>query len=166
MNNIISAIVLMIVIYLCATAVDKKQPENITDGVYVSIDTGVFRHKQQAYVPVNAPPKRNTRTQIGKTILKIRNTSFSDSLYLSRIEYYDAHGILLKNLIDSSLLVRPMATKEILVKGNEFKRRGDNFVVQWFLNDPMHKPIIEVVSFDIENRMLIRQDYVLLNTPQ
>ena len=163
MWKIISVIVLGATIYICALTAEKKQGAINIDGGAVSVDTGVLKYKQRAYVPVNAPVRTNKNTLLGKTILKVRNTSFTDSLYLTRVEYYDADGMLLKNFIQSILLVLPMATKEIVVQGNEFRKPGDNFIVQWYLNDPMHRPIIEAVSFDADSRMLMKQEGILLD---
>ena len=57
---------------------------------------------QDVYVPAysNLYYERAVRKTYFTVILSIRNISFSDSIYIERIEYYDSEGKLLREFIN------------------------------------------------------------------
>src|SRR5689334_5980789 len=163
MSNIIVVIILFLTLYICATITEKKQVTEVTPLQYVTLDASKYKYTGKVYVPVNLHGKRRNVRSLRKTILKIRNTSFSDSIYISRVECYDKQGMRVQSYIDSTLLVIPMATAEIPVRGKEFTGSGDNFIVQWHSNDSLHKPIIQVVGLDTENRVVATEHGTLIH---
>jgi hypothetical protein len=80
-------------------------------------------------------------------ILSLRNTSFSDTLYFDRIEYYDSNGKLLRKYIEKVLVLRPMESMEYIVEAAEKKGgAGANFVVSYLAKTGLkNKPFIETV---------------------
>ncbi len=162
MGRIIAVIILFITLIVCAILWEKRHQTEAPSFQHVSVDTSKVKNTKQVYVPVNWQSKTKSGAMATKTILKIRNTSFSDSIYVSRIGYYDIQGVLLKDFIDSALLVRPMTTTEITVKDNAFKTRGDNFIVQWHSADSLQKPLIQAISLDAQNKVLATEQGVII----
>ena len=162
MSRIITACVLFLTIYICATLAEKKQKLETSSFEYVSIDTSMLKHKKQVYVPVNLQGVAKKNKPVAKAVLKVRNTSFLDSIYLSRVDYYDTNGRLLKNFIDSILLIKPMTTADFTVKSDAFKEVGDNFIVQWHASELVQKPIIQVVGYDAAASVITTEHGVLL----
>ena len=164
MANIIAALLLLVTIYVCATYAEKEPKPEESTLQYISLDTARIKHTKHVYVPINPQIKKSDGARAAKTVLKIRNTSFSDSLYVSAVDYYGVTGKLLKNLIDSALLVRPMATTEITVRNNGLKTGGDNFIVRLHTCDSTHKPIVQAISMNTGNKVVTTdQGIILLN---
>ena len=78
--------------------------------------------------------------------LSIRNIGFTDSLFISKIDYYDSEGKLLKNYLSSAVLLKPMASMEVVVTSSEEKGgAGANFVVECLGNNLVNEPLIQTV---------------------
>lgn len=161
MTRVIAGVALVLVIYLCAAIASRKEKKEMVLPGYVSVDTVTLIRKGKVYVPVNVT--RNSLYQNTKTILKVRNTSFSDTIYLSGVEFYDKQGRMVNKLLDSFLLVRPMATTEIVIKGEDIKKTVDNFIVQWHSNSDTIKPIVQAITMDNRNRILVKETGVPLH---
>lgn len=89
---------------------------------------------QDVYVPAysNLYYERAVRKTYFTVILSIRNISFSDSIYIERIEYYDSEGKLLREFINKILILRPMESIEYIVESTDKKGGpGANFVVSY-----------------------------------
>ena len=164
MANVIAVFILFVTLYVCATIAEKKQKTQVSSFEYVDMDTVKIKHTKQVYVPVNVHSETPGNAPVYKTVLKMRNTSFSDHLYISRIDYYDKQGGLLKKFIDSTLLVKPMTTTEITVKSNAFKTIGDNFIVHWHSHDALHTPIIQAITMDVENRVVTTEQGIIITS--
>jgi hypothetical protein len=99
MSNAIAIFILFITLFICAAVDERKRKDEASFLQYVSLDTSRIKYTKLVYVPVNLPGKMGSGAPALKTILKIRNTSLSDSIYVSSVEYYNKQGMLLKNLI-------------------------------------------------------------------
>jgi hypothetical protein len=155
MIKLIALVALVVAIYVCAKYVQQGPSENgVKPFDPVAINIVSLKARQQIYVPVNLESHTRNGHRNIRTILKIRNTSSTDSAYLTRIDYYDTQGLLIKEFLEAAILVKPMATKEIVVKNNQFQTKGDNFLVHWHSNDPAHSPFVQTVSLDVANRVL------------
>lgn len=159
MLRIIAGLILLSTIFIYGMQEEKKQGNEVLPFSYVSIDTSSLAYKHRVYVPVNLQQKKSKQRE--KVLLKVRNTSFTDTIYLSHINYYDSQGALLSNLIDSALLIKPMATGEIMVKSKKFKEDVDNLIVQWYTNGTS-KPIVQAIIMDHKSRAVMTEKGVLL----
>jgi hypothetical protein len=160
MIRIIAGLILLSSLLIAGILTEKKQVKEAASLTYVSIDTSLLTYRHQAYVPVNFPQKKVKRHQ--KVLLKVRNTSFTDSIYLSRVDYYNSQGILLNSSIDSALLIKPMATGEIMVKSRQLKDTVDNLIVQWHSNSTL-KPIVQAITIDNRNRVVMNEEGIVLS---
>ena len=160
-NNIIAAIALGATLYFAAMFEEKRQVKDPVADLHVAVDTSTFKYKRVAYVPVNLPADNKQEKRAAKLILKIRNTSFSDSLYVFKVDYYDTNGKLISKVLDSGHVVLPMATREIHVDKHEPKIRVDNFIVAWRSNSEVH-PLIQVLSHSARNMAVVSDDKILI----
>ena len=159
MGRIISGLALLITLYICATIAERNEAKHESPDSYVAMDTSLLKFRSRAYVPVNL--RKTPGKPYEKLVLKIRNTSFLDSIYLSRVEYYNGDGKLLKGFIDSARLIKPMATGELVIKGDDLKEPGDNFIVHWH-SSSRSRPIIQSMVLDRGSRVLMTDHGVLL----
>ena len=104
---------------------------------------------QDIYVPAYSDIYYETETK--KTfltvILSLRNTSFQDTLYFDRIEYYDSNGKLLRKYITKVLMLRPLESMEYIVRADEKKGGpGANFIVSYMAKaNCKNPPLVETV---------------------
>lgn len=115
---------------------------------YVKIDTAALVDKHAVYVPVYSHiyTEDGTKTFNLSATLSLRNTSFSDSFYVSDVVYYGSQGEVLKHYLSSPVVVRPMSSIEFVVERTESKGgAGANFVVRWGAEKPGLQPLIQTV---------------------
>lgn len=138
-----------IVITGCNNAAEHPKahdPNNNYD--YVSVDRKSFNSTEQYYVPVYSSIYGATgRHEYYLTAtLSIRNIGYTDSLFISKIYYYGSNGSLLKKYLDSTVLLKPMASMEIVVPTSEKEGgAGANFVVECMGNNILNEPLIQTV---------------------
>ena len=118
---------------------------------YAKVDTAALANKHTVYVPVYSHiyTEAGTSSLNLGTTLSIRNTSFSDSFYVTDVVYYGSQGEILKRYLDSSLLIKPMSSAEFVVERTESKGgAGANFIVKWGANQPRILPLIQTVMVE------------------
>lgn len=115
---------------------------------YAKVDTAALPSKHSVYAPVYSHIyMENGKITINLTAtLSIRNTSFTDSFYVTDVTYYGSQGEVLKRYLDSSVLVKPMASIEFVVEREESKGgAGANFVVKWGASKTISEPLIQTL---------------------
>jgi hypothetical protein len=115
---------------------------------FVSIDKKSFSSVEQYYVPVYSSLYGHSGKNefLLSATLSIRNIGFTDSLYISKIDYYDSGGKLLKKYLSSTILLKPMASMEVVVTSAEDEGgAGANFVVECLGNNIVNEPLIQTV---------------------
>ncbi|NHF61006.1 DUF3124 domain-containing protein [Flavobacteriaceae bacterium TP-CH-4] len=111
----------------------KKDEIAFNDTVYVPIYSDIY---------VDAV---NQHTLLAAT-LSIRNTSFQDSLFVSKIDYYDTDGTLVKSFIDNTISIKPMATiNYVIERENELGGTGANFIVVMSAKQPDIEPLVQAI---------------------
>lgn len=79
-------------------------------------------------------------------MVSIRNASVEDSIYLSKIDYYDSDGDLFKSYIENPVFVKPMETLDIVINEVEIAGgTGPNFIFDWLIPKNCPEPIFEGV---------------------
>ncbi len=104
-------------------------------------------HSQIVYVPIYSSIQRQLdRLNHLASILSIRNISPDDSIIISRIEYYDTNGKLLKRFIEKPFKLDKMSSKDFLVPQVDISGgSGANFIVKWETDKKVPSPLIESV---------------------
>ena len=133
---------------------DKSEKASLPSQVYhyIKIDPAALINKHSVYVPVYSHIYSETgESAINLTaILSIRNTSYTDSFYVTDVIYYGSQGEVLRRYIDSPLLVKPMTSIEFVVERTESKGgAGANFVVKWGSFSAGSEPLIQTVMNEI-----------------
>jgi hypothetical protein len=79
-------------------------------------------------------------------ILSIRNTDPGQAITLTRADYYDSDGKLIKSYQSQPLTLKPMASTRFIVKESDTKGgSGANFLVEWRAEMEVNEPIMEGV---------------------
>jgi hypothetical protein len=133
-------ILLLVVIFSGCHFGDKKvekeikrsHPSHIYN--FVEIDTSLLKYFETDYLPVYSDIyyQDGTRRFPITATVSIRNTSLADSAYILSATYHDSYGKLLHSYIDSTLLLSPLESIELVVEEEENEGgAGANFIIEW-----------------------------------
>lgn len=90
---------------------------------------------KKVYVPVYSniyQSSRNDRTSLTST-LSIHNTSETDTLFITRIDYHNTEGKLVKKYLENPIYLNTFETIEYVVdEKDDTGGSGANFVVEWY----------------------------------
>lgn len=112
------------------------------------IDKDRMKYDDLIYIPIYSDiyiSEQNQRSLLVAT-LSIRNTSYSDSLFISKIDYFDTQGILVRNYLDNPISLPPMATVNYVIEKEDVSGgSGANFMVELSAMDKNVRPIVQAV---------------------
>ncbi len=84
------------------------------------------------------------RTHNLTSMLSMRNTSETDTIYLLRAEYYDTHGKSVRKYFDFPVYLAPMETTEIIIDEIDVSGgTGSNFILEWKIPKNCPEPLFE-----------------------
>lgn len=110
-----------------------KQEMDYQDIIYVPIYSDIYVDAQ------------NPKNLLSAT-LSIRNTSYDDSLFVSKIDYFNTHGDLVRQFLDNPISLPPMATVNYVIeKEDDTGGSGANFIVALNAKSSNVKPLIQAV---------------------
>jgi len=105
------------------------------------------RFEYVIYVPIYSDiylDRTNQRSLLSAT-LSIRNTSFSDSLFIPTVDYYNTEGHLVRNYIEQPIVLSPMATVNYVIEKEDTSGGpGANFIVKLYSDNEI-KPVIQAI---------------------
>ncbi|MBA6154226.1 DUF3124 domain-containing protein [Gelidibacter maritimus] len=138
-------------IFSCESTSQKEQRELISTDHQLEqshdIRTDSLYETKKVYVPVYSDiyqRTRNERTLLTST-LSIHNTSETDTLYISRIDYYNTEGKLVRKYIESTIFLTTFETLEYVVdEEDKTGGSGANFVIEWYGNEKLN-PLFQAV---------------------
>ena len=139
-----------IFIVACDEKTPKEKRELVTTDHHLektSIKTDSVYKRKKVYVPVYSDiyqRTRNERTLLTST-LSIHNTSETDTLYISRIDYYNTEGKFVRKYIESTIFLNTFETLEYVVdEDDKTGGSGANFIIEWYGNEKLN-PIFQAV---------------------
>lgn len=143
-------IVIVAVLCFISCQADDDQKIHLPSQVYhySKIDTTRFAVKQNVYVPIYSHIYAHTGIQMINltATLSIRNISYADNFYITDVIYYGSQGEVLKEYLDSAILLKPMTSVEFVVQESDSKGgAGANFVVKWGAEVSNTEPLIQAV---------------------
>ena len=101
----------------------------------------------KVYVPVYSniyQRTRNERTSLTST-LSIHNTSETDTLFITRIDYYNTEGKFVKKYLEEPIYLNTFETVEYVVnEEDDSGGSGANFVIEWY-GDKKLNPLFQAV---------------------
>ena len=132
----------------CDETTPKEKRELITTDHHLEkppIKTDSVYKTKKVYVPVYSDiyqRTRNERTLLTST-LSIHNTSETDTLYISRIDYYNTEGKFVRKYLESTIFLNTFETLEYVVdEEDKTGGSGANFVIEWYGNEKLN-PIFQ-----------------------
>lgn len=78
--------------------------------------------------------------------VSLRNTNLSDTIFITKAEYYDTSGKLIRTYFDDPIFLKPMETVEIVIdEKDRTGGTGANFIFEWKIDQGIHEPLFEGV---------------------
>lgn len=150
LNSICLSLIVATTIMSCKEVSKEEVPVEILDNHTLDrkanailIDSLV----RQVYVPIYSDiynQTRDTRTLLTAT-LSIRNTSLKDSLFVSKIDYYNTEGDLVRSYIDSPIYLTPMESIDYVIEQQDTSGgSGANFLIDWYSKKQLN-PLFQAV---------------------
>lgn len=110
-----------------------KEEQVYQDIIYIPIYSDIYVDQQYQNSLISAT-------------LSIRNTSYLDSLFITRIEYFNTEGDKVRSYIDNAISLKPMATVNYVIeKDDDTGGAGANFIVEISSPSKKVKPLIQAV---------------------
>jgi len=112
------------------------------------LDKELIHYNDIIYVPIYSDiylDNTNPEHLMTATV-SIRNTSFNDTLYVSKIDYYNTEGSLVRNYIDKTIRLNPMGTVNYVIeKEDKSGGSGANFIIELSSKSATIKPLIQAI---------------------
>lgn len=113
-----------------------------------NINQELFNYDKEFYIPIYSDvyiDSQNPKHLLSAT-LSVRNTSYKDSIFIDKIDYFDTHGNLVKEFVDKTISLPPMATVNYVIeKEDDTGGSGANFIVHVSSKSERIKPLIQAV---------------------
>ncbi len=85
-------------------------------------------------------------THLLTATVSIRNTSETDSLFLTRADYYNTKGEMIRSFLKQPVFLTPLETIEIVIPRRDISGgTGANFIFDWATSDKIREPLFESV---------------------
>jgi hypothetical protein len=94
---------------------------------------------------------RNERERHNLTaVASLRNTSATDTIFITRAVYYDSHGKDIRTYFDFPIYLSPMETVEIVIDEIDVEGgTGSNFIFDWKKKKSTTEPLFEGVMTSV-----------------
>ncbi|NMM48891.1 DUF3124 domain-containing protein [Marinigracilibium pacificum] len=102
----------------------------------------------QSYLSVYSQIYSQTehRTHDLTATISLRNMNASDTLYITKAEYFDTHGKSIRTYFKKTIYIAPMETVEIIIKEEDREGgTGGNFIFDWSIKPNTYEPLFEAV---------------------
>lgn len=139
---------LIFIILLSCTEEKLKETKKHSNLHVVNVDKSGMAMQKKVYLPIYGDIYyRDAQHTFSLTVtLSIRNTSFSDSIYIFAIDYYNSQGRKIRRFNDAAFMVKPMESVEFVVDDKDNSGGvGANFVVEWGAAQGVQPPFIQGV---------------------
>lgn len=86
--------------------------------------------------------------------LSIRNIDLNNSITISRIDYHETDGPLVKQYISEPITLGPLGSERFVVpQKDNTGGSGANFIVTWKADTPTNPPIVESVMIGTQSQL-------------
>lgn len=115
---------------------------------YISVDTTKASFNTTIYVPIYSHINVLNGSQplnLAAT-LSIRSMNFSDSIFISGVDYYNSKGQLVKKYLDKTLLLKPMHSADFIVEElNSEGGTGAYFIINASVANPVNDLLVQAI---------------------
>lgn len=150
-------IVLFLVFFMCFISCEEEGKLSSLDPVIwknraANISAADSLVKGETYLSIYSQIyNRNESNRHNLTaVASLRNTSSTDTIYITRALYYDSHGKVIRTYFDFPIYLLPMETVEIVIDElDELGGTGSNFIFDWQKKEATTEPLFEGVMTSV-----------------
>jgi len=146
-------LIFILFIVSCNSSTDQVSDQGIQNEKYLVLSPEEYHallltKGELMYVPIYSEifgANLDKKIQLSAT-LSIRNISMDSEIIVSKVDFYDTHGTLIRHYIKNAVKLKPLETISYLVEYKDSKGGdGANFIVEWVSEKEVVEPIIEAV---------------------
>ena len=103
---------------------------------------------QKVYVPVYSHVYQGIKNRAYNlsALLSVRNVDLKEPITIVSVKYYDDHGNMVEDFVNTPTVVPAMATFEVHIPERDQKGgSGANFTVKWHSKNKVSIPVIQAV---------------------
>jgi hypothetical protein len=145
--------ILLIFMVSCTSNPQEEARQNLLNEKYLVLSPDEYHDLlltkgELVYVPVYSEifgANLESKIKLSAT-LSIRNITPDNEIIVSKVDYYDTHGKLIRHYLSDPIVLNPLETVSYLVEHKDTKGGdGANFIVEWAAEQEVPEPIIEAV---------------------
>ncbi|WP_405411342.1 DUF3124 domain-containing protein [Maribacter sp. Asnod1-A12] len=143
-------ILLFSIVVLVASCVQEKEissinPENWTKRkATINVKDSLEYGKSYLSIYSQIYSSSEHKTHNLTAMVSLRNTSDTDTIYLSKAAYYDTHGVSLRDYFNHTIYLAPLETAEIIIDEMDVEGgTGSNFIFEWHTPKGCSEPLFE-----------------------
>lgn len=85
--------------------------------------------------------------------LSLRNIDPKYTITITKVDYYETHGKLLKKFLDTPFALSPLeSVRYIIPEKDKTGGSGANFIVEWQSDKPVNPPIVESIMIGTQSQ--------------
>ncbi len=110
---------------------------------------------QTIYVPAYSHiySGNNERPFLLTVILSIRNIDPEHQIEITKVDYYETQGVILKNFINKPVSLKPLeSSRYIIPERDKSGGSGANFIVEWKSDRLVNPPIVESIMIGTQTQ--------------
>ncbi len=139
----IVSLIILLLVFCPPQAVGRELKKNIRQTIYVPVYSNIIIRKRAILKHKEANVHFNLSVNVS-----VHNTDPHTSITLTRGDYYDTEGNMLKQFVTEPIVVKPMASTFFFVEQRDTKGGpGANFIISWHADRLVNEPIVEGVTF-------------------
>jgi hypothetical protein len=118
-------------------------------------DKGVRKIRGQVlYMPIYSNlPYRDGKQYDLSAFLAIHNTDLKNKITITKVDFFNTNGKLIKHFITAEQQIDPLATVIITIPQKDQSGTGANFLVEWIADTPVNVPLIESIMKDLSGNL-------------
>lgn len=115
-------------------AISLNEADSLKQGsTYLSVYSQIYERTEE-------------RTYDLTATISIRNISSTDSIFITKAEYYNTRGDLIRSYFEGAIYLQPLETVEIVIaQSDKMGGTGANFIFDWAIPEGVHEPLFEAV---------------------
>lgn len=121
-----------------------------------SADEAVILSKGQTiYVPAYSHIYAGNREMpiLLTVTVSIRNTDQKNSIKVTKVDYHETQGAIVKRFIDSEVNLKSLESiRYVIPTKDKTGGSGANFIVEWKSDRPVNPPIVETIMIGAESQ--------------
>jgi len=150
---LIAILIVLLPLTSCQDAQNSHSEEVIIQGSYTveriegAIETD-YKYGELIYVPIYSSIFRYPRAKTYDltATLSIHNIDITNSIKITKVDYYNTDGELIKAYVKDRLVLEPLRTVQFVIWGDDTSGgTGANFIVEWVSESDVSSPIVEAV---------------------